>query len=197
MATLSDAMYSPSAQLTQVRWTPATCVPIANAQGASQQQCRNPVGMDAPVMWSSAWGASDRVPADYPCVLSKGGVCPSTGPQECGKSQRLRENTVWGSIFSSVDGTGYSTVATLTQRQPRARLGNCWVSRVEVAPGVAQLYIDNKPALYYNGGGPFLFHSNQSPFVYMMPNALMAKVSGMAYHVDIVSAAQQDCQDCL
>lgn len=199
MASISDAMYSPSAQLNQVRWLPSTCVPIETPLGDTYQHCRNPVGMDDGAQWMSVRGISDRVPADYPCVLSKGGVCPGTGPQECGKSLRLRENTVWGSIFSSADGTGYVTSTILTPTNPRTRLGNCWVSRVPVKPGVSQLFIDDKPGLYYNDGGAFLFYDYQSPFVYMLPNALMARVSGLNYRVDIVTAAQQGqgCDDCL
>lgn len=200
MASLSDAMYTPSAQLTQVRFQPATCVPIASPMGASFQHCANPVGMDATNLWATFVGGSDRVPADYPCTLQQG-ACPSTAPQECGKSLRLRENTVWGSIFSSADGTGYVTSTVLTPMHTRARLGNCWASRVPLAnnPTVSQLFIDDKPALYWNGGGLFLFHSNQSPFVYMVPNALMARVSGLSFHVDISTAAQQGlgCDDCL
>jgi len=75
----------------------------------------------------------------------------------------------------------------------------------DYAPGsVSQLFLDDKPLLRYWSGVPFLFKSEQTPFVYMVPNAIWVKTGGAKYRLDVVSAAQRgegcdcgSCADCL
>lgn len=170
-----------------------------------------PEGMENPSVWST-WrtGGSDREPAQYPCSLDQRPVCPGETAQQCGKSLVLRENSVWPRVVGSADGTGYVTTQWLPPNVPYAQLGFCTVSRKVVdtpatqeaghAPGsVSQLFMDDQPLLHYWDGAPFLFRTKQTPFIYMVPNAIWVKTGGSKYRVDVVSAKQRGdgCGDCI
>jgi hypothetical protein len=86
--------------------------------------------------------------------------------------------------------------------------GQAYLFDDEHAPGsVSQLFLDNKPLLRYWNGVPFLFKSEQTPFVYMVPNAIWVKTGGAKYRLDIMSADERGegcgcggvgmCADCL
>lgn len=195
MATISDSMYNTASGLVQTRGDLGQACKVLSSPvpGATvTQSCRQFEGMEEMSLWST-WkrGGSDRLAVDYPCVLEQG-ACPSGGPQACGKSLVQRENTARSEVFSSSDGTGYTTAAWLSCDHPIARLGKCYVSRSPVKDNVtvSQLFLDGKPALNYFKGTPFLFHTYQTPFIYMVPNAIMVRVSGLDYRVDIITAAQ-------
>lgn len=228
MASLADGLYSTNAyQMRGDLSQPLKVSVISDVYGKSSAaggvgMATRPVpeGMEQTNVWSS-WktGGSDRVPADYPCSNS-GQLCASGNStvQPCGqRSMILRENSVWGDVVGSADGTGYVTTNWLPPSTPAARLGFCWISRkvVETGPtngeemiektvggkkvtilndqkyspgSVSQLFIDDKPLLRYWSGVPFLFKSEQTPFVYMVPNAIWVKTGGAKYRLDTVSA---------
>jgi len=231
MASLSDSMYS-TAQMIGDLNKPLQMPVISDAySGRGMATCPVPEGMEQQSVWST-WrtGGSDRTPADYPCS-NNGSICPSTGAalqnscppagcdQACGRSLVLRENSIWGDVVGSADGTGYVTTNWLPPNVPAVRLGLCWISRRVVpvvadadnesgivhaadgqvylcdkkyAPGsVSQLFLDGKPLLRYWSGVPFMFKSEQTPFVYMVPNSIWVKTGGAKYRLDTVSAAQR------
>lgn len=63
---------------------------------------------------------------------------------------------------------------------------------------ISQLFMDEKPLLHYWTGQPFYFRTEQTPFLYLVPNAIMVKTGGATYRVSTVSAAQESgsCADC-
>lgn len=253
MASLSDAMYSTTQMIGDLN-KPLQMPVISDAYaGRGMATCPVPEGMEQQSVWST-WrtGGSDRTPANYPCS-NNGAICPSTGSaledcknsptptpscgpagcdQACGRSLVLRENSIWGDVTGSADGTGYVTTNWLPPNVPAVRLGMCWISRKVVpvvraedpiiqsnngqvylcdkqyeAGSVSQLFLDGKPLLRYWSGVPFLFKSEQTPFVYMVPNAIWVKTGGAKYRLDTVSADQKgegcgcggfgQCADCL
>lgn len=203
MATFSDALYSASSSMTQLRFPQVANRGVMMTPESNQmEQNYSSVGMDERAAWSS-WrtGGSDRLPADYPCAFNGTG-CPNPGPQQCSKSLIMRENTSCSAVTSSADGTGYLTTNWLPPHAKcSVKIGWCNVSRAPLAsnPAISQLFLDGKPAVFYWRGNPFLFHTEQTPFIYLVPNAIMVRVSGISYRVDTVSAAQvgDTCDDCL
>jgi len=235
MASLSDAMYATNALQMRGDVNQPLKMPIMSAAGANMATCPTPEGMETPSVWSS-WktGGSDRVPANYPCAMEQ----QCGGGSECGRSLVLRENSIWGDVTGSADGSGYVTTNWLPPAVPAARLGFCWISR-RVVPvmsldtndtgeavktvnnqlylcdkqyaegSVSQLFLDGKPLLHYWTGRPFLFKTEQTPFLYMVPNAIMVKTGGSKYRVDVISVDQRGqgccsgitsangCADCL
>jgi len=233
MASLSDAMYSPNAYQMRGDVSQPLKMPVISCAGANMATCPSPEGMEQQNVWST-WrtGGSDRVPANYPCS-NNGQICASS-KESCGRSLILRENSIWGDVTGSADGSGYVTTNWLSPAVPAVRLGFCWISRkvvpvVAAAEGgvktidnqlylcdkeyaqgsVSQLFLDGQPLLHYWTGRPFLFKTEQTPFLYMVPNAIMVKTGGVKYRVDIVSADQRgegccshnaggnSCADCL
>lgn len=202
MATISDGLYQAAGKLAQIRGDSSRACQVPAMTSANMQLRPQPEGMEATNVWSS-WrtGGSDRAPANYPCALGNGGVCQNQGAgstvptasNHCGKSLVLRETSMWADVTGSADGTGYRTTNWLSVDQPRARIGECWASRAPVKGrvGVSRLYLDGKPAVHYFQGTPFLFRTGDTVFIYMVPNAIMARVNGLSFRVDSSSAAQQ------
>ena len=204
MAAISDSLYNTSGDLVQTRGDLSRAnegmvmSPFSNTELFPSAE-----GMDAHAAWSS-WrsNGSGHLPSNYPCVLANGGVCSNNRQQECGKSLTLRENSAWTSVFGSADGTGYVTTQWLPPNATfSARIGDCYVSRETVSgkPMISQLYLNGKVAIQFNNGQPFFFKTEQTPFIYMVPNAIMARVSGLSYRIDTVWAGQvgQSCEECL
>lgn len=201
MAAISDALYNASANLVQMRGQNANAGPVITG-AYNTEYFRSPSGMDPKSVWST-WtrSGSDRNPADYPCALGNG-ACPGDGPQTCGRSLKMRDNSQYNIITESADGTGYLTTNWLPPTATHAvQIGFCRVSRKVLPdqPRISQLYIDDKPALHYFQGGPFLFKTEQTPFIYMVPNAIMARVSGLSFRINNFTADQvgDSCWDCL
>lgn len=137
--------------------------------------------------------------------------------------------------FSSASGTGYTTMNSLSPAITSARLGFSVISRIPLtcfnnaemlksmgvnpktgkpwkSGEISQLFLDNKPLLYYFSscdansesgiglaGKPFLFHTDDTVFVFMVPNAIMARTQSGTYRVDIMTEQQrqQTCEDCI
>jgi hypothetical protein len=195
MATISDSLYNTSAGLTQVigNVNLACKVPVLN-QGGGLRSCSTGgvEGMEQNSEWASVNRAyENRVGSSYPCALEQG-VCPQAQGQVCGKSLVMRENSSLEGVVSSADGTRYTTMAWLGPGSKPTQLGKCQVSRAcdPKNPGVSLLFLDGKPAVNYFLGGQFKFYTMQTVFVYMVPNAIMARVSGIDYRVDIITAAE-------
>lgn len=220
MATISDGMYNSAGNLVQIRGDSTKACLTPTIVGFSDTQLApQPEGMEQRSVWSSyLTGGSDRAGANYPCAFGSGQlcqqglqptscdlVCKPTLPNECGKSLKHRENSVWPAVTGSAGGDGYVTTNWLSPNQPFARLGQCWVSRavLDNNPNISQLYIDGKIAVHYfskGAGQPFLFKTPQTLFIYMVPNAIMVRASGgLSYRVDTSTADQQgqSCQNCL
>jgi hypothetical protein len=216
MASISDGLYSTNAY--QMR-LPQKMAGTKREQTKGPEGPEGPEGMEQQSVWST-WrtGGSDRVGADYPCS-NDGRICAVSNAAACGRSLVLRENSVWGDVVGSADGTGYLTTNWLPPSVPKARLGFSWVSRkvvpvrsapdasvgapkilqdkdgqitlnsAEYAPGeVSQLFLDDKPLLHSCSGMPFLFKSEQTPFIFMVPNSIRVKTGGAEYSLDTVKA---------
>ncbi len=193
MATISDSLYNTSAGLTQTigNVNLACKVPVLG-QGGGARSCAAPEGMEQNSEWAAINRAQEnRVGSSYPCALEQG-VCPQAQGQVCGKSLLMRENSSLAGVVSSADGTGYVTMAWLAPGAKPTQLGKCQVSRAcdPKNPGVSLLFLDGKPAVNYFLGGQFKFYTSQTLFVYMVPNAIMVRVSGLDYRVDIITAAE-------
>ena len=63
---------------------------------------------------------------------------------------------------------------------------------------VSQLFLNSEPLLHYWTGRPFFFKTDQTVFMYMIPNGLIAKTGSGSYRVSVLSASQEQesCVNC-
>lgn len=214
MASISDGLYTAGGNLMQMRFdlSKPLALPVMTTTSADNALCRVPEGMEQLNVWSS-WrtGGNDKGPSNYPCAFDDGKMCAQQNGQECGRSLILRENSIWPQVTGSADGTGYTTTALLPPNMPHVQLGFCVISRKAIPVfkdidgtvyknyEISQLFLDGVPLLNYFSGKPFFFKTVDTPFLYMVPNAIMVKVSGMSYRVDTVSSTDRSCTcyDCM